>query len=112
MSTSSERAAANESLFRHVNERIEDNAVRWGTTEAGMEVVCECDELDCEGRIHLTVREYEIVRANPRQFVVLPGHQDPEFEVVEHAEDQYLVVRKVGEAGRAAERAEEGRERP
>jgi hypothetical protein len=52
------------------------------------------------------------VRANPRQFVVLPGHQDPEFEVVEHADERYLVVRKVGEAGRAAERAEEGRERP
>jgi hypothetical protein len=55
------------------------------------------------------VREYEIIRANPRQIVVIPGHQDGDVEVVERTHDRYLVVRKVGEAGVAAERAEEGR---
>ena len=77
MSTSSERAAANESLFRHVNERIEDTAVRWGTTESGIEAVCECDDLDCEGRIHLTVREYEMVRANPGSSSSCPAIRIP-----------------------------------
>jgi hypothetical protein len=109
MATSAERAADNESLFRSVNERIEDTAVRWGTAEAGMEALCECGRLDCEERIHLSVQEYEQVRANPRQFVLLPGHQDGEVEVVQRNEGRFLVVRKIGEAGLAAEHAEEGR---
>jgi hypothetical protein len=103
MATSSERAAHNESLFRSVNERIEE------TAEGGMEAVCECDRIDCEDRIHLSVAEYEQVRANPRHFVVLPEHHDDAVEVVHRDEGRFLVIRKVGDAGRAAERAEEGR---
>jgi hypothetical protein len=109
MATSSERAAHNESLFRSVNERIEETAIRWGTAEGGMEAVCECDRIDCEDRIHLSVAEYEQVRANPRHFVVLPEHHDDAVEVVHRDEGRFLVIRKVGDAGRAAERAEEGR---
>jgi hypothetical protein len=109
MTTSSDRAAENESLFRNVNERIEDTAIRWGTGESGLQAICECDRLDCEQRIHVSVAEYERVRANPRQFLVVPGHQDEAFELVQRTEERFLVVRKVGDAGRAAERTGEGR---
>jgi hypothetical protein len=48
---------------------------------------------------------YESVRANPRRFIVKPGHERRELERVVDARDGYLVVEKVGDAGAVAERA-------
>jgi integrase len=51
--------------------------------------------------LRLTPRQYEDVRANPRWFIVAPGHhanaQGWSRIVAEHA--RYVIVEKVGEAG-------------
>ena len=47
--------------------------------------------------------EYERVRAHPRQFLIVTGHEQTEFETVVYAGENYSVVEKQDEAGREAE---------
>ena len=97
-----ERLARNEALFREVNERLQELGRRTGTAEGGLDAVCECADETCVQRIHLSVREYERVRAHPRRFVTRPGHVADVERVVARAEG-YVVVEKHGEAGDVAE---------
>jgi hypothetical protein len=93
------RAAKNESLFREVNERIEDLATSTFTS-----FVCECMSAGCDELVALTIEEYEWVRAEPSWFFVLPGHEVPEVELVVESTDRYTVVKKLGEGELLAER--------
>ena len=85
------RAARNQSLFREVNERIEDLA-----TGTHVTFICECMNDRCDERIVLSVEEYERIRAQPTWFVVLRGHDVPDVETVVEANDRYAIVKKVG----------------
>ena len=51
------------------------------------------------GSLTLPIPEYERIRADPRQFVVLPLHYTPEIEELVEETETYWIVRKVGEAG-------------
>jgi hypothetical protein len=97
------RKAENEGLFRDVNERLEDTAIRWGAAESRIAFLCECADLDCVDRVELTVPQYEHVRADGTQFVVALGHADPEVEVVSETFPDFEVVTKLGEAATRAE---------
>jgi hypothetical protein len=100
--TLADRIAENEDLARHVNEAIERG--QWpGEDDDTSAFRCECARLDCNRLIELTPREYEHIRAHPRRFVVIEGHQRPDFETVLEATRDYLVVQKRDEAGAAAE---------
>ncbi len=99
---SNERIGNNESLFRETNEGIERGL--WpGDEDQRVPFRCECGVLDCAEAIRLTPAEYEHVRADPRRFVVVPGHEIPRAEVVVERHSGYLLVEKVGEAGAVAE---------
>ena len=98
------RIAENESLFRDVNERVEDTAERFTIgDDFAQEFLCECGDTACTERMTLTLREYESVRANPRRFGVLPGHEIPEVEHVVEQGDRFFVVEKTGVGGPVAE---------
>ena len=97
------RLAQNEALFREVNERVEAVAHQLGT-DVPYEFVCECANADCTFRVQISLRTYEAIRSDPKQFVVLPLHYTPEVEDVVAEEDAYWVVRKSGEAGEYVER--------
>lgn len=98
------RAAENQSIFRDVNERIEElNRQRAGFSDVS-EWVCECAETSCTDRISMSLAEYERVRSHPNQFAVAHGHELPEVEVVVEATDRFLVVRKVGPGAEKARR--------
>jgi len=94
-----ERLARNEVLFRNVNEQIEQAAIAQGIDEHVYEFFCECSNIDCSLRLPLTLAVYEEVRADPTWFVVAPGHELPEIEVVIRRSAEFQVVRKEGEAG-------------
>ena len=80
----------NEALFREVNERI-----RGITTDFGdAEFLCECGDPTCALPVALDLAEYEAVRDNPAQFVLVPGHEMPEVEDVVMQNERYAVVRK------------------
>jgi hypothetical protein len=96
------RLTQNEALFREVNERLENVAHRLGP-EVPYEFLCECANADCTFRITLPLSVYETVRADPKQFVVLPLHYTPEIEELVVEDETYWIVRKSGEAGEYVE---------
>jgi len=102
MDAREQRMAQNETLFREVNERIEAAAHQLGP-QVPYEFLCECANADCTFRINLSITTYESVRADPKQFAVLPDHYTPEVEELVVKEDTYWVVRKTGEAGEYVE---------
>jgi hypothetical protein len=58
--------------------------------------VCECGRMGCTRLIQLTREEYESIRANPRRFAILDGHEIPEAEAIVERHDRYLIVEKGG----------------
>jgi hypothetical protein len=84
------RLAHNESLFRAVNEEIDENRSSGGKQA----YVCECVDPGCALTIELTADEYETVRASPARFVVAPGHVVPEIEHVVASVPDYTIVEK------------------
>jgi hypothetical protein len=88
-----QRVAMNEATFRKVNEGMKE-----GQDASGLlSFVCECGRLRCTRIIQVSCEEYEAVRANPRRFAVVEGHELPEVEEVVDRHDRYLVVEKVGD---------------
>jgi len=94
-----ERAARNEALFREVNEQVESISDDAGGT---IGFVCECSDEACAERLYVGLRIYEAVRAHPRRFLVVPGHETDVDRVVDPGEG-YVVVEKEGGAGRISE---------
>jgi hypothetical protein len=92
----------NESLFRLVNERLEERALD-GSPQGVFEIVCECAREECTDRISVLVAEYEAVRAEPTTFIVATGHADESVERVVDSSDGYEIVEKLGEAALVAE---------
>jgi len=102
------RMAANEAFFRALNDRLER-----GTQDVQpLIVLCECADEDCTKRIELTRVEYEDIRSDPAQFVVVPGHADPEIERVIDRTDRFEMVRKVGVGVEVATRLENSNASP
>ena len=89
------RIARNETIFREVNERIEE--VSGNAPGEHVEFLCECGSRGCAEVVPLTRGEYESLRADPVLFAVLPGHQIPEVEVVVAENHRFLTVRKLAE---------------
>jgi hypothetical protein len=95
------RLGANESVFREINEGIERG--QWpGEEESPVSFRCECARLGCSDLIELSLREYERVRSNPRRFIVRPGHERLEVEIVVERRSDYFVVEKLDQAGERA----------
>jgi hypothetical protein len=96
------RAGAHEATIRDVNEGIERG--QWpGEEDTPVAFRCECARLGCNQLIELSVREYEAVRAHPRRFVILPGHELPGLESVVEARPGYVIVEKLDQAGEVAQ---------
>src|SRR3954467_9887034 len=98
--------AENETLFREVNERVADTAAHYvGADDTSThEYFCECANADCTFRVTLTGAQYASVRADPKQFVVLPLHFTPEVETLVAKNEGHWLVRKIGEAGEYVEK--------
>jgi hypothetical protein len=103
---SEERLAANQATFREANERIEAAAADMELSEP-VPFICECASRECTEIVHLTLAEYEDVRARPRRFFNVPGHEVLSVEagagVVAERTSRYVLVDKVGVAGAVAE---------
>lgn len=90
-----ERAAANEAVFREVNERITDITLAQEGRRAA--VLCECSDPSCTATIDIHLDEYEAVRRGATRFALVEGHDDPTIERVVERTDRFIVVEKTGE---------------
>jgi hypothetical protein len=97
------RKGSNESEFRELNERLEDQAARRAGEKGSFEIVCECDREECTARIRISFADYEAVRESPTTFIVLAGHADLTCERIVATVPDYDVVEKFGPAGAVAE---------
>ena len=96
------RLAENEVRFRSLNERLRAASGTWDPGEGRLELVCECGNEDCALAIRPSPAEYERVRADEAQFMVVAGHERPEIEDVVLDRGDWLVVRKRGHAAELA----------
>jgi len=98
------RAARNQSLFRALNEKLESiNEVFAEALTERFRIACECANLSCVEMLEINSGDYQSVRADPRHFLVLPGHIYPDVEKVVRQVDGFVVVEKLGWAGDLAE---------
>jgi hypothetical protein len=95
------RIGENEARSRSINERIERR-----TSGSTGEFVCECGQENCGEVIVMPLQDYEAIRSHPTRFVIYPGHEMPEVEIVIEEADNHLVVRKRGEAGETARQSD------
>jgi hypothetical protein len=97
-------AARNQGLFREINERIDELGELWASDQTG-QYVCECLDTACTEVVRgLSRDEYQQIRCDPTEFVVLPGHERLQVEDVVHRTPRWLVVRKIGTGSEVAER--------
>jgi hypothetical protein len=91
----SRRKAANEAVFREVNEQIEGLQSQFAlATGEPLRLVCECDRLECNAPLTVKVDVYEQARSDSACFFVTIGHEDPEVEEIVDTGSDYLIVRK------------------
>ena len=96
-----ERIARNEVAYRDVNEAI--RAGRAADASRPRAFVCECGQLGCNELVELTVAEYEAVRAEPRRFFMVDGHEIPDVESVVERHERFIVAAKDEEEASIAE---------
>ena len=92
MENREERLARNEASARDINERLEEAH----PTEPGkyVRMVCECGRDVCERVIAITTQEYEQIRSDPIQFVVVREHVIGDVERIVFETDRFAVVAK------------------
>jgi hypothetical protein len=99
------RIAANEALYRSVNEQLEalNQVLTRAAGDESMVVICECGDVQCADQIEVTVDTYESVRADPTLFIIVPGHEIDDVEdIVAHHESFDIVCKHKGEGARVA----------
>jgi hypothetical protein len=87
------RMAQNEAASRELNEEIEA-AYQGEPPSNRLDIVCECALEMCEGTIDITMAEYLLVRADLRQFAVVPEHFIGDIERIVYENDRFAVVAK------------------
>jgi hypothetical protein len=97
-----ERLAFNESQFRETNERLAETSAEWGVTAGALDLLCECADLDCTERIDVNPNEYERARSESTLFLLRFGHERSEVEMILEANERFVLVRKLGDAGDVA----------
>jgi hypothetical protein len=96
------QVAENEVRFRALNERLRETGSAWEGRDGVLSLVCECGDEDCTRPIELRPDEYESVRADETQFLVVPEHARHDVEDIVSEHDDWVVVRKRGEAAAIA----------
>jgi hypothetical protein len=99
-------AARHRTLVRDANERISAEAAR-NRHESADSFNCECEDPACDETVHLTQREYELVRASPTHFLIFADHEDPQVERLVAENARFAIVQTLpGIASRIALRSD------
>ena len=107
------RIAQNQSRFRDANEQIGLAADRQGLLRNfKIPIICECADASCKQIIVMSLNDYEVVRADSRAFITVPGHETAlsGLSEVVGKRDGYEIVRKRSHAGDVAAALDEREE--
>ena len=88
--TLDERVYTGPELFRYANEKILALRLPWSDE---YELVCECMSPSCFEVLRIEPEAWEAVSSAPLEFVVLPGHDDPEMDELVRTTPAYSVIR-------------------
>ena len=104
---SERRLAENEVIFRHLNERAHGGLVAVNklaredkqpefmvSDDTPLYFYCECSNLNCTERIHITFHTYGRIHHDRSNFTVVPGHEVATIERVVKRYSGYNVVHK------------------
>jgi hypothetical protein len=89
-----ERVARNETTSRDLNEQLEE-AHDGAPPDRPVRMLCECGMETCDRLLAITTPEYEQLRSDPRQFVVILDHVMRDVERVVSQTDRFVVVAKL-----------------
>jgi hypothetical protein len=95
------RLGLNESVFRAINERIEEMATTFEVRDR-LDFICECGDASCTSRIEMALEDYEKLRSDATTFAVVNGHEVLEIEEIVARHKTYGVVRKTDSDARKA----------
>ena len=104
MERSEEAAGRNEALFRAANERINDKVRELGFA-GRLPFLCECEEPRCTAIVPLTHDEYERARGDGRTFLLAPGHESRNAQLIE-TNERFTIVQKQGVEAEIAEKSD------
>jgi hypothetical protein len=95
------RIGRNEVVFREVNERLRELGEGFSLVSEQAEFVCECADTSCTERVQMPLTDYEHVRSKATWFLLVPGHEELDYEKVISEHDGYAIVEKLpgGPAG-------------
>jgi hypothetical protein len=88
------RRERNQELFRLGNERPRDVVENQVPQESLVPFLCECADDDCVERVSVTLEEWEAVASDPKNFLMLAGHQRSDGERVVASLLHYEIARK------------------
>ena len=94
MGSREERLVENEETFRSANELLADAADHSAQDTSKIPFLCECADDLCLGRVELTRKDYEGVRAYTNRFVIIAGHLQADAEHVVGMLGPYELVEK------------------
>jgi hypothetical protein len=91
------RRAENEVIFRNRNNAVKNIAKNLQHSGLNPDIIlkftCECSNETCRDTVGLTVPQYEAIRGGSRDFIIVPGHEQPDIEkIVKNG--KYMVVEK------------------
>jgi len=90
-------------MFRLANERMSEWEERHALAETEL-YSCECADIECRDKVSLRKADYEKVRADARQFLLVPGHEVPDVETVIERHEAWLIIEKAPEVRETVER--------
>lgn len=94
MRTRDTRREENQKLFRVGNERLHEAVGDQMSNGANVPFLCECADEFCDGRVEISMVEWEGVERQPQHYVMVRGHPKSEGEIVLGPLDGYDIVRK------------------
>jgi hypothetical protein len=97
-----DEAARNEILFREGIVEIGDPT----RPDDAVVVLCECGQPDCLLQLDVPAAKYAEVRGHGARFLLFPEHVDARVEQIVRREPDFVVVEKIGAAGRLAEKSD------
>jgi hypothetical protein len=97
MNYAQSRRAENEAIFKQHNMRVKrlaKNILSASKSDISIKFMCECSNEDCRDKIEITITEMETARSSPHDFIIIPGHEQKDIELVKLRRQNYEIVEK------------------